>query len=237
MSRARIVYALAFCVSLVAGRGCAESLPDCGKGLVLFSVAAGDAAALPPYLKLIAGDGWKVEVRPVVPSYAREREFAVALRGRIDAARQAGCARIALVGESFGAWISLLANASFQTPIDSESVQAVVAIDASAAKSEAPRDTWHDYKFVNLLKVQDATHLVVFLYDAPAEEVGERKGEISRSLANRVRDARVIAETAAYDGAEGPHGEVFARRYGPLLIEMLDGPAPVGLTTEAPARK
>lgn len=237
MSRARIAYVLALCLCLAAGRGHAENLPDCGKGLVLFSVAAGDAAALPPYLKLIAVDGWTVEVREVAQSYAREDEFAVALRRRIDAARQAGCRRIALVGESFGGWISLLANASFQTPMDSESVQAVVAIDASAAKSEAPRDAWHDYKFVNLLKSQDATHLAVFLYDAPAEEVAERRAEISRSLANRVRDARVMVETAAYEGADGPHGEAFARRYGPLLIELLDGPAPVGLATEAPAKK
>jgi hypothetical protein len=232
MSRALIIRALAFCLAFAAG----PSLAECGKGLVLFTVASEVSSPSPPYLKLIEADGWKAEVRTIEPSYARENEYAVALRLDIDAARRSGCRKIALVGESFGAWISLLANASFQTPIDGESVQALVAVDASAAKSAERRDAWHDYKFVNLLKTQDATHLALFLYDASAAEIDERRNEISQSLANRVRDARVFVENETFDGTSGPHGEAFARRYGPVLIEILDGAAPVGMRIQPPPR-
>ncbi len=226
MDRARIVAALAVLAIIVAGRARAESpVADCGKGLVLFSVAADDSSASPPFLKQIEADGWKVETRAVEPSYPREAEYADALRRRVESVRKQGCQRIALAGESFGAWVSLLANASFQTPPDSTSLQAVIAIDASAAKAKAPRDGWHDYKFINLLKAQNPTRLALFLYDAPADEADDRRDEVSHSLTNQVSGAQVIVETAAFDGADGPHGEAFARRFGARLIEMLDGVA------------
>ena len=224
MDRVRIFAALALLAMVVAGRARAESAgADCGKGLLLFSVAADESSASPPYLKQIEADGWKVETRVIEPNYQREGQFADALRRRIESARSQGCQRIALAGESFGAWLSLLANATFQTPPDSTRLQAVIAIDASAAKAKAPRDGWHDYKFINLLKAQNPTQLALFLYDAPADEADDRRDEVSHSLTNQVRGAQVIVETAAFDGADGPRGEAFARRYGPRLIEMLDG--------------
>jgi hypothetical protein len=129
------------------------------------------------------------------------------------------------------------ANASFETPIDGESVLAVIAIDASAARSEGPRDVWREHKFMNILKAQDATHLAILLYDAPADKAAERQGEVSRSLASRVQDVRAVADTAAFDASEGPHSDLFAQRCGPRLIQMFDGPEPMGPGIQAPAQK
>jgi hypothetical protein len=84
-----ILYALAVFTCFAVGAGRAQtSLANCGKGLVLFSVAASEASRLPPYLKLIANDGWTLEVQPVEAAFAREGEYAGALRRGIDAAGQ-----------------------------------------------------------------------------------------------------------------------------------------------------
>lgn len=214
----------------------ADRIESCGNGPILFSASARDMALPRPYLRQIADDGWTIERRIVKESYAKEKDEALAMRARIDEARAANCPRIALIGESLGAWASLIANASFETPIDGESIQAVIAIDASASQAPAQRDGWHDYKFVNLLKAQDPAHLAIFLYDVPHDDAADRKAEISRSLTNRNRDAQIFVETASYESDADPHGEAFAKNYSATLRALLDGPPPLGLAAAPSAR-
>ena len=111
-----------------------------------------------------------------------------------------------------------------------------IAIDASASQAPAPRDGWHDYKFVNLLKAQDAAHLAIFLYDVPLDDATDRKADISRSLTNCNRDAQIFVETAGYESDAGPHGEAFAKNYGATLRALLDGPPPLCLAAAPSAR-
>ena len=111
-----------------------------------------------------------------------------------------------------------------------------IAIDASASQAPAPRGGWHDYKFVNLLKAQDAAHLAIFLYDVPHDDAAERKADISRSLTNCNRDAQIFVETANCELDAGPHGASFAQLYGANLRALLDGPPPQRLEATPSAR-
>ena len=47
----------------------------------------------------------------------------------------------------------------------------------------------------------------------------------------------MIVESAAFEGADGPRGDAFARRYGPQLAEMLDGAQADNSQVSAPAPK
>lgn len=200
--------------------------PRSGKGLVIFTFVKSGSFSPPPYLEAMEAEGWRIEFNPIAADYSHEKGYAAAIRQKIDAARREGQSNIALVGESFGAWVSLLANSSFETPIDAPTLRAIVAIDASAATSGAKTDAWHDYKFVNLLKTQDATRMVIILYDAPPSEAEERRDEITHSLSNRVSDFVVTVEQPPIDGPDGPHGDKFAKRYTAEIVKRLRSATP-----------
>ena len=208
----------------------AEAGPASARGLVIFTVAD-QSAAPPPLVRLLGDDGWDVIVNPVAADFTHEREIGRALFEMSRREEAKGYAKVVLVGESFGAWVSLLANSSWTTPIDGGRLHAVIALDASAAALDGAGDgRWHEYKFINVLKSQDATRLAVFLYDGEAGETAARQDEIVRSLRNHVRFPVVSVEAAAVAGPDGPRGEGFARRWGGCLKALLDadddGPAP-----------
>lgn len=220
---ARGMWAIVGLLFAVSAGNSGELGPVAAKGLILFTTATDSPIAAPPYLELMREDGWDVALNPIKINFNAERGLAADLRRRMDEAKGQGYRKVALIGESFGAWISLMANSSFQTPLDGPHLPVLIAIDASAAAAPGSASSpWHDYKFIDLLKTQDPTRMALFLYDAPEDEREERRAEVVHSLTNPNAIAYVAVGKGRFNDANGPHGEAFVRRYGACLIALLD---------------
>jgi len=183
--------------------------------------AAQPGKAEPAYLQGLHKAGWPVVEMVVTVDFATEKEQAGRLLEKVNALRGQGYSRIVLAGEGFGAWVALLANASFESPEQGAGLAAVIAVDASVTRYVAGNEgQWHDYKFINLLKTQDPTRLALFLYDTPRDELSERRDEVRHSLSDPTQMAFIAVEPREMAAAvEGPD---FAKRYGGCLLALLD---------------
>lgn len=181
-----------------------------------------DAGAEPAYLRDLQADGWEVISIPVKPDFQQEGEQAQMLLARMRALRAKGVSRIVLAGEGYGAWVSLVANASFETPEEGAGLLAVIAIDANVSRqSLAKSDQWHAYKFINLVKTQDATRLALFLDDVPEDEREDRLSELRHSLSNPNLPTVIAVEPPG--SLDKAAGQGFAHRFGGCLKDLLRG--------------
>lgn len=190
------------------------------KGVILHPQV--EAGAEPAYLRDLQADGWEVISILVKPDFQQEREQAQILLARMRALRAKGTSRIVLAGEGYGAWVALVANASFETPEQGAGLLAVIAIDANASRLRLSNsDPWHAYKFINLVKTQDATRLALFLDDVPEEERQDRLSELRHSLSDPNLPTVIAVEPpGSLDKAEGAG---FAHRFGGCLKNLLNG--------------
>ncbi|CAA7618231.1 conserved exported hypothetical protein [Candidatus Terasakiella magnetica] len=234
MSPRHIIWIAAFLLAALPAVAEPQSLgPKAAKGLIIHTVAEDAAEALSPTLMRLRDEGWDVEINRVSVDFAKERELATPLFERTRSAEAEGYAKVVLAGESFGAWISLLANSSWTTPVERGHLFALIAMDASAASlGSATSGRWYEYKFMNVLKSQDATRLAVFLYDAPPEDRLAREDEIRRMLANPERYRLLSVESVAAAGPEGPHSTAFMHRWEPCLVALLADAAPAACVPE-----
>ncbi|CUW39108.1 conserved exported protein of unknown function [Magnetospirillum sp. XM-1] len=191
--------------------------------LILYTVGTDSPDVPPPVLARFAAEGWTIRVNRVPVDFKREHELGKALFAQARAARAEGFSRVVLAGRSFGAWISLIANSSWSTPVDGSGIHAVIAMDATASGETARIGRqWHDYKFMDVIKTQDPTRLAVIVFDADAEEGETREFEIRRTIRRPA-----IPHVAAYEPAPPSiDSEDFARRWGGCLATLLGDEAP-----------
>jgi hypothetical protein len=191
--------------------------------LILYTVADDAPAEPPPVIGRFQAEGWTIRVNRVPTDFKREHELGKALFSQARAARDEGFSRIVLAGRSFGAWISLIANSSWSTPVDGGGIHAVIALDATASGETARIGRqWHDYKFMDVIKTQDPTRLAVIVLDSDTEEGETRQFEIRRTIRRPA-----IPHVAVFEPAPPPlDGEAFARRWRDCLAVLVGDEVP-----------
>ncbi len=191
--------------------------------LILYTVGSDAPAELPPVLARFRDEGWTVRINRVPVDFRREHDFGKALFAQARAARDEGYSRVVLAGRSFGAWVSLIANSSWSTPVDGSGIHAVIALDATVSGETARIGRrWHDYKFMDVIKTQDPTRLAVIVLDTDAEEGRIREDEIRRTIRRPA-----IPHVAVYEPSPPPlDSEGFARRWGDCLATLLGDEVP-----------
>lgn len=191
--------------------------------LILYTVGTDAPDTPPPVLARFRDEGWTIRVNRVPVDFKREHELGKALFAQARAARDEGFSRVVLAGRSFGAWISLIANSSWSTPVDGGGIHAVVALDATASGETARIGRqWHDYKFMDVIKTQDPTRLAVIVLDSDSEEGETRQFEVRRTIRRPA-----IPHVAVFEPAPPPmDGEDFARRWGDCLATLLGDAIP-----------
>ncbi|ARJ67401.1 hypothetical protein WV31_17885 [Magnetospirillum sp. ME-1] len=191
--------------------------------LILYTVGTDAPDTPPPVLARFRDEGWTIRVNRVPVDFKREHELGKALFAQARAARDEGFSRVVLAGRSFGAWVSLIANSSWSTPVDGGGIHAVIALDATAS-GETGRigRQWHDYKFMDVIKTQDPTRLAVIVFDTDSEEGETRQFEVRRTIRRPA-----IPHVAVFEPAPPPlDGEDFARRWGDCLATLLGDEIP-----------
>ncbi|MBI3445697.1 MAG: hypothetical protein HY055_10120 [Magnetospirillum sp.] len=191
-------------------------------GLVIYTIAEDAPAGLPPLLRLFEADGWRIAVNRVAPDFVHEHELGGALFRLTQQAHADGYDKVVLAGRSFGAWISLIANSSWSTPVEGGRVHALIALDASVSAENARIGRrWHDYKFMDVIKTQDPTRLAIILFDDDAEAGQMREDEIRSTIRRPAIPHLVARDASALAGPGGPDGEDFARRWGECLRRLV----------------
>jgi hypothetical protein len=201
----------------------ALAAPPDGRSLLIYTVEAGAPADPPPVFAPLGRKGWTIRVNRIAVDFPHEHDLGEALYHQVEAARAEGFTRIALAGRSFGAWVSLIANSSWSTPVQGGRVHAVIAIDPTVSGESARIGTqWHDYKFMDVIKTQDPTRLGIVIVDPNAEDGQDREMEVRRTLRRPA-----IPNLVIYDPAPpSVDGEAFARRWGRCFATLLGDEIP-----------
>ncbi|KIL99980.1 hypothetical protein CCC_02769 [Paramagnetospirillum magnetotacticum MS-1] len=185
--------------------------------LILYTIGPDAPGEVPPVIARFRRDGWDIRVNRIPLDFPHEHDLGKALFTQARAARDEGYSRVVLAGRAFGAWVSLIANSSWSTPVDGGDIHAVIALDPtiSGETSRIGRQ-WHDYKFMDVIKTQDPTRLAVVVLDSDHEEGQTREFEIRRTIRRPNIPHVVIYEPSppALDG------EAFARRWGDCLATV-----------------
>jgi hypothetical protein len=195
-----------------------------GGRLIIYTAADDVPAEPPPVIGRFAAEGWTIRVNRVPLDFKHEHDLGKDLFHQARAARDEGFSRVVLAGRSFGAWVSLIANSSWSTPVDGGGIHAVLALDATASGQTARVGRqWHDYKFMDVIKTQDPTRLGVVILDSDAEEGETREFEVRRTIRRPAIPHVVVYEASA----PAMDGEAFARRWGGCLATLLGDEVPV----------
>lgn len=207
-------------LAVILGSGAAATAAE--RRLILYTAGADIPAEPPAILARQAGHGWIIRVNAIPFDPPHEHDLGKALFAQAQAARREGFDRVVLAGRGFGAWISLIANSSWCTPVEGGGIHAVVALDATAG-GQTPRlgRQWHDYKFMDVVKTQDPTRLAIMILDTDREEGETREFEIRRTIRRPA-----IPHLAVYEpAAPALEGEDFARRWGGCIDALISDAA------------
>ncbi len=203
--------------------------PGTAAGAVIYApglVRDGAPITATPYVvDDLQGAGWDV-FRFVPPAAGDIIE--VAATALADAARELherSYKRIALVGQSYGGWLSLAAARPGTPPVD-----AVVALAPAAFGARGQSADWRA-NATALLPLADAVsarHVLVFLFKGDEYDPGGRAGPLRKIFARRAIDAAVIDEPHDLMGHSAGLTRAFARRFGPCLREVVERAEPAG---------
>jgi dienelactone hydrolase len=200
--------------------------PAAAKGAVIYSHGlarvAESATETPFVVDDLQASGWDV--------FRLQRRWAedtldgstVALAATARRLREQGYARIVLVGQSFGGWISLAA-ARPDTPI-----HAVVALAPAAFGTAGDAETWtrNAELLYPLVEALAAERALIFLFDGDAYDPGGRAEKLSEILARRGLAAAVVDRPFGFAGHLVGVSRGFARRFGPCIRDFIETTSP-----------
>jgi dienelactone hydrolase len=196
--------------------------PGTAHGAVIYSpglVREGAAISATPYAADdLQASGWDV-FRFTPPAAGDIIEVAAAaLNGEVQELRERGYKRVALIGQSYGGWLSLAAAAA-GAPVD-----AVVALAPAAfgARGEAAEWTANATGLIPLAEAVNARRVLVFLFRGDEYDPGGRAGTLRDIFARRGLAAAVIDEPHDLVGHSAGLTRAFARRFGPCLRDVID---------------
>lgn len=200
--------------------------PSKARGAVVWShgrsVEVEDSnAPTPLYMKTLRDAGWDVyrldrmRVSDTLPNSSR------ALAGYADDLKGRGYQRVVLTGQSFGAFISLMAAGQ------TDRVDAVVGTAPAAFGnfSEA-YDSWRDNasQLWPILRGVRSARVMLFFFHGDDFDPGGR-GEPARSiLAARGLDHMVIDQPALLTGHGAANTGMFVRRFGACIVRFAEAP-------------
>jgi dienelactone hydrolase len=143
---------------------------------------------------------------------------AAALADAARGLRGGGYKRIALIGQSFGGWISLAAARPPDPPVD-----AVVAFAPAAfgARGDSPEWTANAAGLYPLAEAVTARHVLVFLFRGDAYDPGGRGARLRTIFAQRRLAAAVVDEPHDLAGHSAGLTRAFARRFGPCIRDFI----------------
>ncbi len=205
--------------------GCRLRGPDAARGVVVYShgrslTGEDSESPAPTYLRYLARDGWDVlrfnrpSAEDALPVSAQD------LGRRVQALKAQGYRRVVLAGQSFGAFLSIMAAA------ETGSADAIIATAPAAFGNwrDSP-DTWLMNATELYRRLGDLRHTPILLgfFQGDAYDPGGR-GDMSSDLLARNGDPAVVIDRP--DGLVGhlsAAGDRFVRRYGRCLTAFLDG--------------
>ena len=176
----------------------------------------------PPYLRVLRDTGWDVmrfdrlrDGDTLDSSSRRLAEIAAQLKQR-------GYRRIVLAGQSFGAFLALMAAD------DSSAVDAVVATAPAAfGDFQEYYDTWrlNATRLYPLLEHLKRARVMLFFFHGDDFDPGGR-GEAARSILSQRRAGFAVVDQPAYlTGHWISSSGAFLRRFGDCIREFADGDA------------
>jgi hypothetical protein len=198
--------------------------PEAAKGIVVWSHgrsrdAEDSEAATPPYLTALRADRWDV-IR-----FDRLREgdtLAASSRVLADEAarlKQSGYRRVALAGQSFGGFLSLIAAD------ESDAVDAVIATAPAAyGRFDDISDRWrlNAIRLYPLIEAVKRARVMLFFFHGDDFDPGGR-GEHARAiLARRGLGFAVIDQPSYLIGHGAASSGAFLRRFGPCVRDFAD---------------
>jgi pimeloyl-ACP methyl ester carboxylesterase len=230
--------AVILCLGIAAASGSTSlepAYPDlkpCGpasaKGVVVYShgrslVGEDSASPAPEYLRYLAAAGFDV-LRFNRPSAEDSlRASSVDLARRVEALKAEGYRRIILSGQSFGAFLSIMAAA------ETESVAGVIATAPAAFGSRLDsKDTWRmnaSELYRRLAQLHHARVLLTFFQD-DIYDPGGRSDTAADLLSRSGNYGIVIDRPAGFSGHLAAAGPAFAKRFGPCLEAFAEGSSP-----------
>jgi pimeloyl-ACP methyl ester carboxylesterase len=200
--------------------------PAKAKGAIIYShglARVAEASSEMPFIvDSLEDSGWDV--------YRLQRRWAedilpasvAVLSAALKKLRADGYARVVLVGQSFGGWISLAVASG------SEPVHAVVAFAPAAfgTRNDSANWTQNADGLYELAEAVKAERTLVFLFDNDEFDPGER-GERLREIFDR-RDiaAQVVDRPFGLAGHGAGLSRGFARRFGPCLRDYVETTSP-----------
>lgn len=233
----RIAGIAALCAALLASSqlfaaemeflpGFAEGLqgPQKAKGVIIWShgrsINAEDSKSpTPEYLLVLQSDGWDVmRFNRKTLGDTLIDSSAQLVKKSIELKRQ-GYKQVVLAGQSFGAWISLMA-ADHSTNVD-----AVIATSPAAYGSfDDFYDSWrlNAIKLYPLLSAVQSARVMLFYFHGDDFDPGGR-GERSRAiLAHSHLGYTVVDQPALLTGHWAAGSGLFVRRFGPCIQDFAD---------------
>lgn len=161
--------------------------------------------------------GWDV-FRFAPPAGGVIETAVAALSDAVGDLRGRGYRRIALVGQSFGGWISLAAARPPGAPLD-----AVVALAPAAfgARGESPEWTANATGLYPLAEAVTAKRVLVFLFRGDPYDPGGRGERLRTIFERRGLVAAVIDDPHDLAGHSAGLTRAFARRFGPCIRDFI----------------
>jgi pimeloyl-ACP methyl ester carboxylesterase len=200
--------------------------PDAAKGAIVWShgrsVNSEDSLSPTPYYVAVLRDaGWdafrfnRMRDGDTLQDSSRE------LVRQVEALRQRGYQKVVLAGQSFGAFLSLMAADA------SDDVHAVIATAPAAYGSFSEYyDSWRNnatYLYPLLEKVRHARVMLFFFHGDEFDPGG--RGERSNSiLASHRIDHLIVDQPRSLMGHWAASTGLFVRRFGACIRDFLDAP-------------
>lgn len=192
------------------------------KGVVIYNhgTSAGDSfgSPLPPYMRLVQRAGWDIVRLNRKVEWDTHRESAQALRRAIELLRTQGYARIALAGQSRGAWLNVMAVSQ------TAGIHAIISTApggyGDANIGQVGRSA---QQLVDMLRdAKDARVMLFFFAGDLRENVPGGRGNPSRrALTHAGVPALVVNEPADFHGHGAAGSGLFARRYGECILRFI----------------
>jgi pimeloyl-ACP methyl ester carboxylesterase len=235
----RYVFALAAVVSLLSVASAAQAAtalhvafpelppigPEAAKGVVIYSHGRSlkneDMDSPPPaYLAVLAHAGWDA-LRFDRPTREDSLPASSAdLARRVQALRDKGYKHVVLAGQSFGAFLSIMAAGQ------TKGVDAVIATSPAAFGSFSDSyDTWqlNATELYRHLKSLKQTRVLLAFFHRDDYDPGGRGARAEEILTGRRLPHLVIDQPRDLVGHVASATDAFAKRYGQCVARFIDG--------------
>lgn len=202
--------------------------PDRARGAVIWSHGKGTEPAAEPDMLPFYVDDLR---REGYDAFRLDRAFDVdgleaSPAALADAARKLkteGYRRIVLAGQSFGAWISLIA-ADGDAPVDAVIGTAPAAFGRNPASPRYPRNASDLFAMLNQVR---RARVMLFFFDQDGYDPGGRGTRAEAILQTRGLAHLIVDRPEGWSGHGAANWRGFARRFGPCIARFADLDAPV----------